>query len=533
MRIMKYFIVMVLVSIAAELSAMPPHPDIIEQYKKNGELKTLVNRVESMNSRLNMNSPLKAFPSSGERRVPVLLVKYVTPFEASGTIFQDVRNMDKGGIFLYGLLLVLFAYISLTIRRPGFADRRIHTSLITAYLFLFGFFISCGVSRDDDEDEIFPTASSVYSTFLNGNSLSVRKYYQDMSRNKLNLNFDIYGPVKVSKTWNYYGENDASGDDKHAAELVSEALRLMVSKYKSVDFRQYNNDGDGYIDAVIIIHEGPGEETGGGAGTIWSHQWDLASAGYGAVPTGDGVSFNVYTIQPEYTFLRGDSSMGVYVHEFAHVLGLPDLYDTGGNTNGVGNWSLMGEGSWMGPGGSNDGTTPAPLLAWERLKAGGAGWLTVTAITSDAAGQSIGNIDSTGTVYKVPLDSSPGKEQYLLIEGKVQSTTTQWYVSGTGVLITHIHEGVISAYTSSDAVNAGVARVHGVNIFEADGGGDLWDKGDKGTASDLFIAAKSISNANKYTDNTNYDITQVAPTGIAINNFSSSLLPMTFDVNFP
>ncbi len=67
----------------------------------------------------------------------------------------------------------------------------------------------------------------------------------------------------------------------------------------------------------------------------------------------------------------GDSTIGVFCHEFGHVLGLPDMYDTTYETHGVGDYSIMANGSWLGP---NDGDVPAPFLAWEKAFLG---WLTV------------------------------------------------------------------------------------------------------------------------------------------------------------
>lgn len=541
MRALQYLILTCILLLSVPGSAMPPHPDMIEEYKNNGQLKSLMSRVESISSKMNMNSSSKAFPSSGTRKVPVLMVNYATPYTVSSDPLSYMENIKKKNMPLSGLFFVLITIVLIAFKKYRINSSPVFRPFIPVYLSLFVFFISCGIDDGDSDDDTFPTDPSVYFRILNGNSssdLSVRKYFQDMSNNNLNLQFDIYGPVKVSKAWEYYGANSGL-DDAHPGELVSEALRIMVSRYSSVDFSLYDNDNNGYVDSVIIIHEGRGEESGGGADTIWSHQWDLASAafygdGNGPVNAGDGVTFNIYTIQPEYTVTRGDSSMGVYAHEFGHVLGLPDLYDTGmiPDTYGVGDWSLMASGSWKGPV-TNDGTTPSPLLAWERFKIGGSGWVTMTTLAS-AAGQVIGDIETTKEVFKVILDSIPGEVQYLIIEGKQSSTSTQWYVPGPapagGLLITHIHEGVISTYSVSDAVNAGSARVHGVNILEADGT-HLWSKTNSGNVADLYTSG-GVNNAIKYTDNTTYLKSSTALTGIFVNGISQlvvSPLSMTFN----
>lgn len=528
MRVNRFFSFTLFLFFSVQLAAMPPHPDMIEQYKKSGNIKSLMNTIDAMNVKMNLNSPLKSFSSSGERKVPVLLVRYAASYGAAPGLFLSVSYSEMGGSWIN----ILFAAALVILISSGVRKYSIQKRLVPVFMTIVIPALSCGVERDDfTYDSVMNPV--FYSSLLNGSSqsdLSLKKYYRDMSNGNLNLTFDVYGPVTVSKPWYYYGKNSSSGD-MYPGELAGEALRLMVSKYSTVDFSKYDNDGSGDVDAVIIIHEGMGEEAGGGSDTIWSHQWDLTSAavsgdGNGPVNAGGGVIFNIYTMQPEYTKVKGDSSIGVFAHEFGHVLGLPDLYDTGGYTNGAGDWSLMASGSWKGPV-TDDGTTPAPLLAWERYRAGGASWVNIISITATTALNSIDDIEVSGEVYKVNLDLSSG--QYLIIEGKTQSTSTQWYVAGTGVLITHIHETVISTYTQADTVNSGSGRVHGVNIIEADGTEDLWAMpGDKGTAADLYISGVEIADAIKY--DTLVDLSSTA-TGIRVYNFSSTTLPMTFDVD--
>jgi len=533
MRLIKFLFLTAFISLTVQLNAMPPHPDMIDQYQKNGQLKSLMSHVNSISSKMNMNSPSKAFPSAGVRKVPVLLVNFAAPYSASSDFFPYTGYITKENFPIYGMILILMITFLIVIKKYCGKNSFAFRPLVPLYLSLFVFLISCGVDNRDDED-VFPTDPSVYSGILNGNSaadLSVRKYYQDMSNNNLNLEFDIYGPVKVSKSWDYYGENSA-GNDLHPGELVSEALRLMVSKYSSVDFSIYDNDSSGDVDSAIIIHEGRGEESLGGADAIWSHQWDLASAaffgdGNGPVNAGNGRTFNIYTIQPEYTYTRGDSSMGVYAHEFGHVLGLPDLYDTSGATNGVGDWSLMASGSWKGPV-VNDGTTPSPLLAWERFKIGGSNWVSITApaTTND---QAIDDIETSKEVFKIMLSSTAGQVQYLIIEGRVQSTSIQWYVPGTGILISHIHEDVINYFTASDKVNAGSGRVHGINIVEPTGN-DLWDKSNSGDSGDLFKTGNTITGVIKY-DSTSpvYSLLPTTSTSVSITDVKVTTVPVSFD----
>ena len=81
-----------------------------------------------------------------------------------------------------------------------------------------------------------------------------------------------------------------------------------------------------------------------------------------------GVWVGDYTIQPE------NGGLGVFAHEYTHDLGLPDLYDTSGNTGGAENstafWTLMSSGANIGDGGPDGiGDDPTDLSAWELLTA--------------------------------------------------------------------------------------------------------------------------------------------------------------------
>ena len=161
------------------------------------------------------------------------------------------------------------------------------------------------------------------------------------------------------------------------------------------------DEPDGFIDHFQIVHAGGDQAAGDphqGTDAIWSHRWYAALTGGGPVPeTGPngfpginagagaasgglpgglpnnptGVWVGDYTIQPE------NGGLGVFAHEFAHDLGLPDLYDTSGNTGGAENstafWTLMSSGANIGDGGPNGiGDAPNDLGAWEKFQLG---WL--------------------------------------------------------------------------------------------------------------------------------------------------------------
>ena len=53
---------------------------------------------------------------------------------------------------------------------------------------------------------------------------SMADYFKAQSCGLFELDFDVVGPVTVSKEYSYYGVNDSIGNDLHAGEMVIEAL---------------------------------------------------------------------------------------------------------------------------------------------------------------------------------------------------------------------------------------------------------------------------------------------------------------------
>ena len=105
--------------------------------------------------------------------------------------------------------------------------------------------------------------------------------------------------------------------------MVVEACKAIDGQ---VDFRDYDLYGNGEVDSVYFIYAGKGEADGGDAGTIWPHSWNLSDQGRSL--NLDGVDIQGYACSPELDGSGKLNGMGTPCHEFAHVLGLPDLYCT-------------------------------------------------------------------------------------------------------------------------------------------------------------------------------------------------------------
>jgi M6 family metalloprotease-like protein len=130
-----------------------------------------------------------------------------------------------------------------------------------------------------------------------------------------------------------------------ARTLVMDALRAAKAAYPSLDWASFDQNKDGYIDRLWIIHAGLGEEdnpgllnrTSYGEGGLWSHSWSLGSP-FEVVP---GVSALSYIMMPE------NAGIAVLGHEFGHNLGAMDLYTYGDGQASAGFWTLMSD-SWVG-----------------------------------------------------------------------------------------------------------------------------------------------------------------------------------------
>jgi immune inhibitor A len=194
-------------------------------------------------------------------------------------------------------------------------------------------------------DKANSVGESNFSSFIYGTSgNSVHVYYDEVSYGNLDIvTVNLPGTTgwfTAPQTYNYYASsNNCLGSYPTNCQKLAEDLATLVNPV--VDFSQYDNDGDGFVDAILIVHAGRGAEWASTAGDIWSHQWSTVSQ-----PLVDGVRVSTYVTAPEFWVSPGDITIGVYVHELAHAFGLPDYYDVDQTSLGIGDWSLMAYGSW-------------------------------------------------------------------------------------------------------------------------------------------------------------------------------------------
>ena len=223
---------------------------------------------------------------------------------------------------------------------------------------------------------------------------SARDYFRDQSFGLFVPTFDVIGPVTLDNNRAYYGANNSSGRDVNVPGMISDACRKVYSQGLS-DFTDYDNDGDGVVDIVYVVYAGC-DEAQTDAGLIPTPDAVWAKASSISLTLENGMKIKRYACSGELLLdLPVVAGIGTFVHEFSHILGLPDFYNTldGANTKlSMDVWSVMDYGMY-----NAQGFVPCAYTAFERYSLG---WLPMTTLEAPAT-MSLGTTDEEGTGYRV------------------------------------------------------------------------------------------------------------------------------------
>lgn len=331
---------------------------------------------------------------------------------------------------------------------------------------------------------------------------SARDYFLYNSCGQFEPEFDVYGPLELSKVRKFYGGNDLYGDDQNAYMMAVEACQLLD---ETVDFSEFDRNGDGFVDNVFIFYAGEGEATGGGPDTVWPHSWEISHATNKEYVL-DGVKLDRYGCSNEWEDNRPDG-VGTFIHEFSHVMGLPDLYATSYTSAFTpGYWSALDYGPY-----NNDGCTPPNYGAFERYALG---WLDPEPITGgeDVTLRPVGE-----NVARIILSGDP--DEYFLLENR-QQTGWDTYIPGHGMLVWHIDYDPV-AWANNTVNNS--SRHQRVDIEEADGRQNSYSRD-----GDSFPGTQGVTSFTDDTDPSmrlwsgvglNLPITEIAEDGDGIITF--------------
>ena len=298
------------------------------------------------------------------------------------------------------------------------------------------------------EDLLFSTGDQVPTG-------SMRQYWQEVTNNAVDMVGEVVGPYTLPRTLVEYANGD-SGTGNSFPNSRTMAKDAVIAANPDVDFSQYDNNNDGYVDAFMVIHAGPDAAQTLDPNHIWSHKWVLHNA-YNT----DGTKIYAYDTVDE------NAQIGVCAHELGHLLfGFIDLYDTDYSSSGAGKWCLMGAGSW-----NNGGKTPAHPCGWFKTQQN---WVQIiTPTTNDEV--EIEAVETGHKVYKLWKNGIIDKEYFLVVNR--QKTLFDSNLPGSGLLIWHIDEAIP---TNSNENHPKVA------LEQADARRDLENGVNRGDASDPF-----------------------------------------------
>jgi immune inhibitor A len=329
---------------------------------------------------------------------------------------------------------------------------------------------------------------------------SVRDYYREVTHGLVDIVGEVIGPVTLPRKQSWYANgNFGIGNPSGVPRANIMARDAALAADPLVDFGPYDNDGNGFVDAFIVVHPGPGGEVSGKPNDIWSHKWTLPTT-YSA----DSANILAYLTIPE------DAKIGVCAHELGHLLfGFPDLYDTDYTSAGIGDWCLMAGGSWGG-----GGDVPVHPSAWCKAAQG---WVEVTNVTS-AGALSLPDVKTSHTVHRLWKDGAGGDE-YFLLENR-QRTGYDVSLPGSGAQLWHI-----------DATQQGNTDENHylVALLQADGRRDLELDRNRGDAGDPFPGSSGVTEINGSTAPSTRSYTG-AETGVSLSSISASAPTMTMTV---
>ena len=330
---------------------------------------------------------------------------------------------------------------------------------------------------------VFDELCNSLNCTVNDGYPSAGQYFADQSNGTYRPQFDVFGPVNLSRNVAYYGTDKPGqdeGDDQHATDAVVEAC-ILANEQFTINWADYDSDSDGYVDFVYVIYAGKGQADGGTSETIWPHNWSVESArqsGYCTYSASQcrvgGKKLDNYAMSGE---ISGSSlgGIGTLCHEFGHVMGLPDLYDTDYGTNYENNltpndWNIMDGGSYNG-----DGHCPPNYDPWEKDFFG---WLTpinlgntgqnLTLYANGTENQQTYQINASGT-YVGPTTS--GLRYY--IENR-QAVGWDAPLTGHGLLIWKVNFNA-SAWENNAPNNSNTSGAPLYTVVSATGTKIGWD----------------------------------------------------------
>ena len=268
---------------------------------------------------------------------------------------------------------------------------------------------------------------------------SLHQYFLDQSNGIFDVDFDVRGPFTTKENRAYYGK-DVNNNDQHADSLVIEGCLALDGE---VDFNDYDWDGDGIVDQIIVIYAGNGQNDSSSPDrneTVWPHQWALSQYKPWKAHKQNGVIIDTYCVINDE--IRGASDgFGTVAHEFSHCLGLPDFYQTEGSAHSkdnFGTYDLMHRGCYNG-----ESWCPANYTAFEKYSLG---WYKPVPLTEAITISGLKPMSDGGEAYCI--DNDGNTNEFYLLENRTKSGWDT-HIPGEGLIITHYDYDANAWYNNS------------------------------------------------------------------------------------
>lgn len=353
---------------------------------------------------------------------------------------------------------------------------------------------------------------------------SVRDYFLAQSNGQFELDFDVVGPVTMSKNSGYYGGDGAYQKDEKVYEMIKEACDGIQDQ---VNLKDYDWDGDGEADQVFFLYAGLGQASGGSPGTIWPHESELRYWPCGVLSYSTG-KINTYAcaneLQPE---TQGSSryisaGIGTICHEFSHCLGFADMYDTTGSGGyGMSVFDVMDQGSYNG-----NGFVPCNYTAFERIYAG---WVEAIELIDPATVKDMKSVSDYGRPFI--MYNYKNTNEYFLMENRQNTGWDKGLYGSNGLLIVHVN--YVPSRWANNSVNSSAEKIQCCTVVNADGSrentqyslqGDLYPYEVKGVTMNDEFTDESEPAAKLYTKNSDNSYAL----GIPITNIKRSKGSVSF-----
>jgi len=349
-----------------------------------------------------------------------------------------------------------------------------------------------------------PTVSAqTYQSMLFGSGDPAQKPYESLHDYYLRSS---YGQLDIQGTvlgWYHTGQPRSAVAETDAGReaLIKQALQSYDA---TTDFSQFDNNGDGTIDYLIVVWTGP---QGAFASFWWGYQthWQ----------TDPGFRLDGKALA-QYSWQRQASNPRVTIHETGHALGLPDLYDYNpsvGPSGGVGGLDMM-DGNW----GDHNGFSKWVL-----------DWLAPQVCSGAPGGYTLApsGTDPDALIVMPGASARDPFKEYFLVQDRSRVGNDSGFPTD-GLLVWHI-DATLDGTGENYAFNNSNTSHKLVRLMEADGLEEI-EKGSPANAGDFYEPGGSLGpattpNSTAYSGaKTGVSVTQIARTGDGLH-FTAALVP--------